>query len=629
MNRRLRGLLASGIGALMVVTAPGPAAAEHHGRSDHSAGSTERPAPAPHRDRGLVAVPTPDGVLVSWRLFADEPRDVGFDLYRNGRKVNREPITSGTNFLDHDGRRGAVYQLRVAGDRAVPPATTRVWQAPYRDIPLDKPSGGTSPDGVHYTYRANDASVGDLDGDGRYEIVLKWDPTNSHDNSRPGYTGSTILDAYELDGTRMWRVDLGRNIRSGAHYSPFLVYDFDGNGRAEVVLRTSDGTVDGTGRVIGDPNADHRNSEGYVLTGPEYLTVFQGTTGRALATTDFAPARGDICDWGDCWGNRSDRFLAAVAHLDGEHPSIVMARGYYAKTMLAAFDWRGGELRHRWTFDSDTPGNEEYAGQGNHNLGVADVDGDGRDEIVYGAMAVDDDGTGLYSTGLGHGDAMHLGDLDPRHPGMEVFSVHENTDAALGVEFRDADSGATLWGVRTGKDTGRGLAADIDPRHPGAEAWATGGAWNSPTGYLRSASGKPISERIPAANFAIWWDGDLGREILDHDYDAESGVGVGRIGDWNPRTQRTENLLTATGTVSINGTKGNPSLQADLLGDWREEVLWPTADSTALRLHTTPHPTKHRIPALMGDHVYRMGVAWQNVGYNQPPHTGHYLGWRG
>lgn len=629
MNRRLRGLLASGIGALMVVTAPGAAAAEHHGRSDHSAGSTERPAPAPHRDRGLVAVPTPDGVLVSWRLFADEPRDVGFDLYRNGRKVNREPITSGTNFLDHDGRRGAVYQLRVAGDRAAPPATTRVWQAPYRDIPLDKPSGGTSPDGVHYTYRANDASVGDLDGDGRYEIVLKWDPTNSHDNSRPGYTGSTILDAYELDGTRMWRVDLGRNIRSGAHYSPFLVYDFDGNGRAEVVLRTSDGTVDGTGDVIGDPNADHRNSEGYVLTGPEYLTVFQGTTGRALATTDFAPARGDICDWGDCWGNRSDRFLAAVAHLDGERPSIVMARGYYAKTMLAAFDWRGGELRHRWTFDSDTPGNEEYAGQGNHNLGVADVDGDGRDEIVYGAMAVDDDGTGLYSTGLGHGDAMHLGDLDPRRPGMEVFSVHENTDAALGVEFRDADSGATLWGVRTGKDTGRGLAADIDPRHPGAEAWATGGAWNSPTGYLRSASGKPISERIPAANFAIWWDGDLGREILDHDYDAESGVGVGRIGDWNPRTQRTENLLTATGTVSINGTKGNPSLQADLLGDWREEVLWPTADSTALRLHTTPHPTKHRIPALMGDHVYRMGVAWQNVGYNQPPHTGHYLGWRG
>lgn len=627
MNRRLRGLLASGIGALLVVTAPGAAAAEHHGRSDHSAGSTERPAPAPHRDRGMVAVPTPDGVLVSWRLFADEPRDVGFDLYRNGRKVNREPITNSTNFLDHDGRRGAVYQLRVAGDRTAPPATTRVWQAPYRDIPLDKPSGGTSPDGVHYTYRANDASVGDLDGDGRYEIVLKWDPTNSHDNSRPGYTGSTILDAYELDGTRMWRVDLGRNIRSGAHYSPFLVYDFDGNGRAEVVLRTSDGTVDGTGRVIGDPNADHRNSEGYVLTGPEYLTVFQGTTGRALATTDFAPARGDICDWGDCWGNRSDRFLAAVAHLDGEHPSIVMARGYYAKTMLAAFDWRGGELRHRWTFDSDTPGNEEYAGQGNHNLGVADVDGDGRDEIVYGAMAVDDDGTGLYSTGLGHGDAMHLGDLDPRHPGMEVFSVHENTDAALGVEFRDADSGATLWGVRTGKDTGRGLATDIDPRYPGAEAWATGGAWNSPTGYLRSASGEPISERIPAANFAIWWDGDLGREILDHDYDAESGVGVGRIGDWNPRTQRTENLLTATGTVSINGTKGNPSLQADLLGDWREEVLWPTADSTALRLHTTPHPTKHRIPALMGDHVYRMGVAWQNVGYNQPPHTGHYLGW--
>ncbi|MDR7303743.1 rhamnogalacturonan lyase [Haloactinomyces albus] len=622
---RARRLLAAGIGLLVLASAPGAAQARP---SVHVPQQTEQHSgPAKPPKRGLVAVGTPEGNLVSWRLLADEPHNTPFDLYRNGRKVNREPIVSSTNFLDRGAGPRANYRLRVAGERASQATTAKVWQAGQRDIPLDKPKGGTSPDGVDYTYRANDASIGDLDGDGEYEIVLKWDPTNSHDNSRPGYTGEVFLDAYELDGTRLWRIGLGRNIRAGAHYTQFLVYDFNGDGRSEVVFRTADGTVDGTGRVIGDPSADHRNDQGYVLTGPEYLTVFDGTTGKALSTTDFAPARGDICDWGDCYGNRGDRFLAAVAYLDGTHPSIVMGRGYYAKTMVSAFDWRGGELQHRWTFDSDTPGNEKYAGQGNHNLSIADVDADGRDEIVYGAMAIDDNGTGLYSTGLGHGDAMHLGDLDPTHPGLEVFDVHENEDAAMGVEFRDADSGEALWGVRTGEDTGRGLAADIDPRYLGAEAWATGGAWNSPTGYLRSARGEKISTTIPPANFAIWWDGDLGRELLDHNYDSATGTGTGRIDDWNPETEKVENLLTASGTVSINGTKGNPSLQADILGDWREEVLWPTEDSTALRLYMTPHPTEHRLPALMQDHVYRLGVAWQNVAYNQPPHTGYYLGW--
>ncbi|MBA8826443.1 hypothetical protein FHX42_003819 [Saccharopolyspora lacisalsi] len=626
--RRSRKLLAAGLGGLLALTVPGAAQAgtgEPPAHSSAPAGRTGQAAST--MDRGLTAVSTARGVLVSWRLFADEPRDVGFDVYRGGHKLNEQPIVDSTNFLDRGGTPDSVYRLRVAGSRTEKTVTTRTWSAPHRDIPLDKPAGGTTPDGVDHTYRANDASVGDLDGDGQYEIVLKWDPTNSHDNSQEGYTGEVFLDAYELDGTRLWRIGLGPNVRAGAHYTQFLVYDFDGDGLSEVVFKTADGTVDGTGRVIGDPNADHRNDRGRVLTGPEYLTVFDGRTGKALATTDFAPARGDLCDWGDCYGNRGKRFLAAVAYLDGEHPSIVMGRGYYAKTMVSTFDWRGGELRHRWTFDSEAPGNGDYAGQGNHNLSVADVDDDGRDEIVYGGMALDDDGTGLYTTGLGHGDAMHLGDLDPARPGLEVFGVHENTDSALGVEFRDADSGEALWGVRTGKDTGRGLTADIDPDHPGAEAWATGGAWNSPTGYLRSAQGKEISTTIPPANFAVWWDGDLGRELLDHDYDASSGTGTGRIDDWNPGTKSLENLLTATGTTSINGTKGNPSLQADILGDWREEVLWPTEDSTSLRLYSTPHPTEHRLPSLMQDHVYRMGVAWQNVAYNQPPHTGYYLGW--
>ncbi|MGW4802106.1 rhamnogalacturonan lyase, partial [Nonomuraea sp. NPDC004297] len=473
----------------------------------------------------------------------------------------------------------------------------RPWAAPYLDIPLDKPAGGATPAGGSYDYRANDAAAADLDGDGQYEIVLKWDPSNSKDNSQGGYTGPAVFDAYELDGTRLWRIDLGRNVRAGAHYSPFLVADFDGDGRAEFVVRTADGTVDGAGTVIGDAAADHRTTNGRILSGPEYLTVFDGRTGAALATVDHEPARGNLADWGDTSGNRSDRFLAAAAYLDGARPSIVMTRGYYAKSMLTAYDWRDGELTRRWTFSS--AGNAGYGGQGNHNLSVADVDGDGRDEIAYGAMTLDDDGTGLYTTKLEHGDAMHLGDLDPARPGLEIVSVHEHTDMPCGLEMHDAATGEILWCVRTGQDTGRGLTGDIDPAHPGEEVWASNGAG------LRTAAGELISSTTPAISNTIWWDGDLSREILDHDYSADTSAGVPTIGKWDPAAQNTVNLLTATGTSSNNTTKGNPSLQADLLGDWREELLVRTEDSTALRLYGTPYPTEHRFTTLTHDPVYQ------------------------
>jgi hypothetical protein len=291
-----------------------------------------------------------------------------------------------------------------------------------------------------------------------------------------------------------------------------------------------------------------------------------------------------------------------------------------------AYTWRDGQIGKQWTFDSSAPGNAAYAGQGNHNLSVADVDGDGRDEITYGAMAVDDDGTGLYTTGLGHGDAMHLSDLDPNRPGLEVFQVHEDRNAKYGIEFRDADTGETIWGVFTGQDTGRGVAADVDPRYAGAEAWAIGGAWNSSTGGLYTAQGQKISSTIPSSNFAIWWDGDLLREVLDHTYSDTVGAGVGKIDKWDYQNNQLVNLLTAHGTYSSNGTKGNPALQADILGDWREEVMWRTEDSSALRLYTTPYVTEHRLSTLMHDPVYRLGIAWQNIGYNQPPHTSFFLG---
>jgi rhamnogalacturonan endolyase len=338
---------------------------------------------------------------------------------------------------------------------------------------LQVPPSGTTPVGEAYTYSPNDASVGDLDGDGEYEIILKWDPSNAKDNSQAGYTGNVYLDAYKLDGTRLWRIDLGRNIRAGAHYTQFQVYDLDGDGKAEVACRTADGTIDGVGTVLGDANADYRNSAGYVLAGPEFLTVFNGQTGAAMATASYVVPRGNVNDWGDNYGNRVDRFLAGVAYLDGQRPSLVMARGYYTRAVLAAWNWRNGQLTNVWTFDTGHTGTpNQYAawrGQGNHNLSIGDVDGDGKDEIMYGACAIDDNGAGLFSTGLGHGDALHMTDMDPDRPGLEVFQPHESPTSygPNAAEFRDARTGALIFGVQGTGDIGRGLALDVDPRYRG------------------------------------------------------------------------------------------------------------------------------------------------------------------
>ncbi|WP_340027765.1 rhamnogalacturonan lyase [Paenibacillus sp. FSL H7-0940] len=572
----------------------------------HAAGARQME----YLDRGVVAVKTGAGVFVSWRLLGTEGSNVSFNVYRDGTKVNATPITNSTNLQDASGTSSSKYTVRavVSGTEQAASAAASVWGNNYLSVPLSVPAGGTTPDGVAYTYSANDASAGDLDGDGEYELIVKWDPSNAKDNSQSGYTGEVFIDAYKLNGTRLWRISLGKNIRAGAHYTQFMVYDLDGDGKAEVAMKTADGTKDGTGVVIGDASKDYRNSSGYVLSGPEFLTVFNGQTGKALSTVNYEPARGNVSSWGDNYGNRVDRFLAAIAYLDGERPSLVMARGYYTRTVLVAYNWRNGQLTKQWTFDSNTSGNSGYAGQGNHNLSVADVDGDGKDEIVYGAMAVDDNGKGLYTTGLHHGDAMHLSDLDPDRPGLEVFQVHE-TPSNAGVEFRDAGTGQLIWGVKTTKDIGRGMAADIDPRYKGAEVWADGS--------LYTAKGQKLGTTLPSStNFGIWWDGDLLRELLDSN----------RIDKWNYANSTTMNLLTASGVSSNNGTKSTPNLQADLFGDWREEVVWRTNDSSALRIYTTTAVTDKRIYTLMHDPVYRLGVAWQNVAYNQPPHTGFYLG---
>ncbi|MGW6775068.1 rhamnogalacturonan lyase [Streptomyces sp. NPDC055037] len=556
-------------------------------------------------DRGLVSVHAGNDNLVSWRWLATDADNVSFNLYRGSVKVNTAPITT-TNYLHKDAPGSADYTVRALVNGVEQPASPSAVQfrSGYLDVPVSVPAAG--PD---HTYEANDASVGDLDGDGDLDLVLKWQPTNAKDNSQSGVTGNTILDGYTLQGQRLWRIDLGRNIRSGAHYTQFQVFDYDGDGRAEVAMKTADGTVDGTGRAIGDASADHRNSSGYVLEGPEFLTVFDGRTGAARSTVDHVPPRGSVASWGDSYGNRVDRFLAGTAYLDGSNPSLIMARGYYTRTAISAWDFNGGQLTRRWTFDtnSSTNSGKGYDGQGNHALTVGDVDGDGRDEIVYGSMAVDDNGSGLWTTRNGHGDAAHLGDLDPSRPGLEYFKVDEDASKPSSY-FADARTGQVLWQTPSGGDNGRGVAGDIWAGSDGAEMWSAA------DGSIRDRAGTARGRKPSSANFLAWWDGDPVRELLD-------GT---RIDKYGPSSD--SRLLTASGVHSNNGTKATPSLSGDILGDWREEVIWPTTNNTALRIYSTPHTTDRKITTLLHDRMYRTALAWQNTAYNQPPHPSFPIG---
>lgn len=565
-------------------------------------------------NRGLVAIRlSSTQVYIGWRMLGTDPTNVSYNLYFNGTKLSASPFTTTTNYT-HDSSNDGTYYVRAIINGIEQPAseTAGVWANQYLDIAMRVPEGGTTPDGITYTYSPNDCSVGDVDGDGQYEIFVKWDPSNAKDNSQSGYTGNVFIDCYQLNGTRLWRIDLGKNIRAGAHYTQFMVYDLDSDGKAEMACKTADGTVDGLGTVIGSATADYRTTAGYVLSGSEFLTIFNGQTGKAMATTNYLPARGTVSSWGDSYGNRVDRFIAAVAYLDGQKPSLVMGRGYYTRLVRVAWDWRNNTLSQRWIFDSNTTGNSAYAGQGNHQMTVGDMDGDGKDEVCSGASAVDDDGVKFYANSLGHGDALHMSDMDPDRPGQEVWQCHEDPSSygAYGVEFRDAKTGTPLWGADgAGADVGRALAADIDPRYKGYECWGA-------RGNLYDCKGNQIGTSKPSMNFAIWWDADLSRELLDGNH----------IDKWNYTSNNTTNLLTATDFTSNNSTKATPCLSADLLGDWREEVIFRKTDNTGIRIYTTTLATSQKLYTLMHDTQYRVAIAWQNSGYNQPPHPSFYLG---
>lgn len=569
-------------------------------------------------DRGVVAVHNGGGeFFVGWRLLGTDPRELAFNLYRSTEggapvKLNDAPLDGATHFVDRgvDTTRANTWSVRPVRDgreEAEGGSFTVAAHAParpYVSVPLTTIEGFTP----------SDASVGDLDGDGQYEIVLHmWGV--GRDNSHDGDTTNPIIQAYRLDGTLLWQIDLGRNIREGAHYTQLMVYDLDGDGRAEIACKTADGTIDGVGTVIGDSTRNWRHENGRIMDGPEFFTVFDGLTGRAMQTVDYVPSRGVGDQWGgeggnrgnDNGGNRNDRFLACVAYLDGVHPSVVMCRGYYGRSVLAAWDWREGKLTQRWIFDSQNRENP-YSGQGNHNLSVGDVDGDGRDEILYGSLVVDDDGTPFYTTGFRHGDAMHFGDLDIDSPGLEVFTVHEletEQEAGPGASLYSPGLKKVLWEGAHGRDIGGGVAEDIDPTHPGAEMW-----FNRDFGLL-DTKGNRIGDMPSSTNFLVWWDGGLTRQLL-------SGTSVDKYG--------VGTIFTAEGAATSMGSKRCPVLSADILGDWREEIIFRSLDNSELRIYTTTTPTEYRTYTLMHDPVYRLGVAWENVCYNMPPHLGFWLG---
>ena len=613
--------------------------------------------------RGVVALPQTKGIFISWRLLGTDDARTTFDVIRNGEVIAENLTVS--NYSDEAGTTDSKYQVvcKVNGKTIDTSNEVTPWAKNYMTLALDRPATGA----LGGEYSPNDCSVGDVDGDGEYEIFVKWDPSNSKDNSQSDKTDNVFIDCYKLNGTKLWRIDLGVNIRAGAHYTQFMVYDFDCDGKAEMICKTAPGSMDGIGKYVNqaasddniktaDNSKDWRTSAGRINGGQEYLTVFNGQTGEAIHTIAYYPNRNALAElseasgtfnWDDRsgkkdrgdYGNRGERYLAAVAYLSGPdaNPSGIFCRGYYTYAYVWAVDFDGNQLKHRWLHRSDSrtqysvvdadmnesakitapaatrgEGSNTMYGNGNHNLSIADVDGDGRDEIIWGSAALDDNGKLLYATGFGHGDAIHLGAMDPDRKGMQVFEVHEEK-GTYSWDLHDAATGEIIFkGGNAGKDNGRGMAADVIPESRGYEFWS------SDERQQRSVqTGEIVGQKNTSVNFRMYWNGTCYDQMLDgNTLDYWSGS------SWS----RQMTFYNYGNSSTCNGTKKTPNLQADLLGDWREElILWDSNNSSTLNIFSTNIPTEYRVPTLMHDHTYRMAVAWQNTAYNQPPHLGFFL----
>ncbi len=582
--------------------------------------------------RGVLAVKATQGVFISWRSLPTDDAKLAFDIYRDGVKINETPLTKKTNFTDSEGTVNSKYTIKALlnGEEKESADAKEVWASDYMKIHLDRPAGGKSPAGGSaeqrdYTYTPDDVSVGDVDGDGEFEYIVKWFPTNQADNgSQFRYTGNTILDCYKLDGTKLWRIDLGQNIRSGNHYTQFMVYDFDGDGKAELICKTAPGTIDGKGKAVlmgsdkvtDDYRITSGSKAGLIMSGSEYLTVFNGLTGAEINTIAYNPPR-DIqkqssSGWGDGNANRSERYLAGVAYLDGKKPSAIFVRGYYTHSYVWAVDFDGKQLKEKWLHKSEKKGEGIY-GQGTHSLSIADLDGDGFDEIIIGSGAVDHDGKFMHSTGGGHGDALHVGDFILENEGLEIFMPHEDTKGKYATSLRDGKTGKVLYyQANPGKDIGRGLIANVSSKYSGAEYWS------SLDGNVMNA-GKVVGSKRPSVNFRIYWDGDLLDELLD-------GTSITKLNDDLTSIKNLKGFATTSHAASCNTTKATPNLQADLFGDWREEVILHDGQTESdLIIFTTTIPTDYKVPCLMTDRQYREAIAWQNVAYNQPPHLSYNL----
>ncbi len=589
-----------------------------------------KPVQLEYLDRGTAAVKTDEGVFLSWRLLGTDNYGTAFSVYRDSELIYK--TSDATCFTDEEGTESSTYRVVAPGEDPQDVRSVSVLSDQMMRIPLDPPEEGVSKDGEAYTYTANDASCADVDGDGRYEIILKWEPSNSFDSGEEArHTGNVFIDAYTLDGERLWRMDLGCNISAGAHFTQIAAYDLDMDGKAELAFKTAPGSRDGTGKYVSeasddeeiqgtDNHADLRHLEsgedsgGRVMSGEEFFTVFRGDTGAAIDTIYYPFPRGTVSEWGDDRGNRSERYLTAVAYLDGTRPSVIAWRGYYDKMTAAAYDLEDGRLVLKADFDTSGFNMGKYEGQGNHNLTVGDADGDGRDELFCGSLVLDDDLTPLWCSFRGHGDAQHLADYDPLHPGMEYFCVHESKP--FGMTLYDAATGEELFHRDSETDTGRGMMANV--------GYADGyfQIWGRDAGTFTSLGEKEVeAASYPAIpdNFRIFWDGDLYDDMLDGSGgDTEENAPVKITG-------RNGELTVLPDGRTNNGTKNNVCLTADLFGDWREEIAVRGSDGRSLLIYTTVIPTEQRLYTLMHDRTYRMQVVSQNAGYNQPPHIGYYV----